>query len=280
VGRAVARHCGCPPGPAPADPGPQQATGGGAAPGLREIRTRQRYAEVQILRGRGKGITLITRETGLSRNAVRRYYHARDVSELLAGIKGSRPSILDPYKPYLHRRWNDGCTNITRLHAEITGLGYKGSYPTTYAYLRQFGEAGTAPPPAPAPPKSRDLARWILSDPENLGEQETAGLAAARRHCPHLDALARHVTEFATILTGLHGDRLDAWITAVNADDQPELHSFARGIKRDHDAVRNGLTLPWNSGAVEGNNCKIKHIKRIMYGRANFDLLRKMAILN
>ncbi|MEV0697148.1 transposase [Saccharopolyspora sp. NPDC050389] len=48
-----------------------------------------------------------------------------------------------------------------------------------------------------------------------------------------------------------------------------------RGIHRDYDAVLNGLTLPHNSGAVEGNVNRIKMIKRQMYGRANFDLLRK-----
>ena len=82
-----------------------------------------------------------------------------------------------------------------------------------------------------------------------------------------------NVTEFAKILTGLHGDRLDDWI-AVEADDQPDLHSFAYGLRRDHDAVLNGLTMPWSSGVVEGNvNRIIKMLKRQMYGRAGFGLL-------
>jgi transposase len=84
---------------------------------------------------------------------------------------------------------------------------------------------------------------------------------------------------FAKILTGLHGDRLDDWIIAVEADDQPELHSFANGIKRDHDAVVNGLTTTWSSGVVEGNVNRIKMIKRQMYGRATFELLRKRVLL-
>src|SRR5487761_7256 len=93
------------------------------------------------------------------------------------------------------------------------------------------------------------------------------------------DALAGHVTEFAKILTGLHSDRLDDWITAVEADDQPDLHSFARGIKHDHQAVLNGLTMPWSSGVVEGNVNRLKMIKRQMYGRATFPLLRKRVLL-
>ena len=53
----------------------------------------------------------------------------------------------------------------------------------------------------------------------------------------------------------------------------------AAGLLKDYDAVRNGLTLPFSSGAVEGNVCKLKAIKRQMYGRANFDLLRRRVIL-
>jgi transposase len=60
------------------------------------------------------------------------------------------------------------------------------------------------------------------------------------------------VAAFATIMSGLHGDRLDGWITAVDADDLPDLHSFTHGLNRDHAAVLNGLTLPYSSGAVEG----------------------------
>ncbi|HEU5387648.1 MAG TPA: transposase [Streptosporangiaceae bacterium] len=73
---------------------------------------------------------------------------------------------------------------------------------------------------------------------------------------------------------------LEDWLTAVEAGDHPGLHSFARGIRRDQQAVTAGLALPCSSGALEGKNCKIKYLKRLMYGRANFDLLRKMALLN
>jgi transposase len=50
-------------------------------------------------------------------------------------------------------------------------------------------------------------------------------------------------------------------------------------LRRDYDAVRNGLTLPHSSGSVEGNVNRIKMIKRQMYGRATFDLLRKRVLL-
>ena len=67
---------------------------------------------------------------------------------------------------------------------------------------------------------------------------------------------------------------LEAWLAAVEADDQAGLRSLAAGIRNDQQAVTNGLTLHWNSGMVEGTvNIKIKMIKRQMYGRASSDLL-------
>jgi hypothetical protein len=98
---------------------------------------------------------------------------------------------------------------------------------------------------------------------------------AVREACPELDGLAEHVSRFAVMVTGLRGDRLNDWLTAVETDDRPELCSFAMGIRCDYDAVPNGLALRHNSGPVEGHVNRIRMIKRQMYGRANLDLLRK-----
>jgi hypothetical protein len=63
------------------------------------------------------------------------------------------------------------------------------------------------------------------------------------------------------------------------ADDLPDLHSFTCGLTHDHDAVLAGLTLEHSSGAAGGNVNRIKMIKRQMYGRAGFALLRKRVLL-
>jgi transposase len=88
------------------------------------------------------------------------------------------------------------------------------------------------------------------------------------------------VARFGEILTGRHGGQLDAWLEAVEADNHPDLRSFACGIRRDYDAVRNGLTLPWSSGVVEGNVNRVKFLKRQTYGRAIFLFLRKRILLS
>ena len=78
------------------------------------------------------------RELRLAPGTARRYYHAASADEVVAGTLTGWPSKLDDHKPYLHQRWNSGCTNIGQLHREITARGYRGSYGTVYAYLRPF----------------------------------------------------------------------------------------------------------------------------------------------
>jgi len=90
----------------------------------------------------------------------------------VAKVKDGRPSVLDEYKPYLHQRWNEGCANVRQLHAELKERGYKGGYGTIRDYMMPFRESGAAPPAVPGPPKARDLASWILTHPDNLGDDE------------------------------------------------------------------------------------------------------------
>jgi len=285
VEKTVARHRGCLAGPEPEQqrPAGQQAAAAAlaqrAASSALASHVRERYEQVMALRAQGVAVPAIAAQTGLARQTVRRYCQAESAGELLAIILDGPPSPLDEHKPYLNQRWNEGCTSAQQLHAELRARGYRGSYPTIARYLQPFRKLAAAPPDVPAPPKTRQVASWILRDPASLDDEEKPKLAQIRDRCPDLDALARHVTEFAKILTGLHGHQLDDWITAAEADDQPDLHSFARGLKHDHDAVVNGLTLPWNSGVVEGNVNRIKMLKRQTYGRASFPLLRKRVLL-
>jgi transposase len=170
-----------------------------------------------------------------------------------------------------------------RLHQRLEALGgdhplgYKGSYQTVRAYL--FKKRTSPRPISARPPSPRAVAGWILRRPETLAEPEQLQLKNVRAHCPELDALTRHVRSFGTMLTERQGQRLPDWLDAVRQDDLPSLHTLAAGIDRDRDAVIAGLTLPWNSGPVEGHVNRIKMLKRQMFGRAGFELLRKRVLL-
>ena len=74
------------------------------------------------------------------------------------------------------------------------------------------------------------------------------------------------------------GERLDVWLSKVHESGLPELQSFAQGVEQDKAAVQAGLTLAINNGQVEGQVTKIKLIKRMMYGRATFPLLRQRVL--
>jgi transposase-like protein len=144
-----------------------------------------------------------------------------------------------------------------------------------------FRQMAAAPPPVPAVPKTRQITRWLLSDPDHLDPHEKAKLNGIRARCPHLDDLAGHVTAFAKMMTRRTGETdLEGWLARVEADEQSGLRSFAAGIRNDLQAVTNGLTPPYSSAACEGNVTRIKLIKRQMYGRASFGLLRKRVILH
>jgi len=69
--------------------------------------------------------------------------------------------------------------------------------------------------------------------------------------------------------------RESGWIEGARDSGIGELQRFAAGLVADHAAVQAGLTLTWSNGQVEGQVNRLKLLKRQMYGRANFDLLRQ-----
>ncbi|AKL64270.1 ISL3 family transposase [Streptomyces sp. Mg1] len=240
-------------------------------------RTRTTHATVHALIKAGHSRRAIQRQLGMTSRTVKRYADAATPEDLFTGQWQTRTSVLDEYKAYLDDRWNEGHTNAWKLWEEIVPLGYQGNYQRVRAYLRR---KRTSPRPVTArSPSPRAVAGWILRRPETLSETEHLQLKNVRANCPEIDALTRHVRSFATMLTERQGERLPDWLDAVRQDDLPSLHTLAAGIDRDRDAVIAGLTLPWNSGVVEGHVNRIKMLKRQMFGRAGFRLLRKRVLL-
>ncbi len=243
-------------------------------------RTLERYRRVHELVEQGASMQAAARELGLAYNTVRKYVRADSADALTASSWANRVTILDAYKPYLHQRLGQGPTSDAELHRQITERGYRGGYGTVSAYLRALRAAGIVPAPVTAPPTVRQVAGWIMSDPDALGEDERARLKAVLARCPELESATVHVRGFAAMLTDLNGDRLRDWLGKVYIDTLPGLHAFANGIDRDRDAVTAGLTLPYNSGVVEGHINRIKTLKRQMFGRAGFQLLRQRVLLS
>lgn len=170
-------------------------------------------------------------------------------------------------------------TNAAMLYAELRDRGYRGSRRTIRRYLEPLRERAAFPALPPKVPSVRQAIHWITSHPDHLTEDDHTQLKAVLAHSPSLTRLSAHVSSFARMMMSRTGvTDLKDWLATVLADDIPQLHSFARGIERDLDAVTNGLSLPHSSGTVEGNVTRIKALKRSRYGRAKLDLLRKIIL--
>ena len=111
-----------------------------------------------------------------------------------------------------------------------------------------------------------------------MDEIQREDLAAFRLAHASLNTTYQLVQDFLEMMRHREGKRLDAWLTQVHESGLPELQSFAHGVEQDKAAVQAGLTLPLSNGPVEGQVTKIKLIKRMMYGRATFPLLRQRVL--
>ncbi|WP_406290608.1 transposase [Streptomyces sp. NBC_00209] len=244
--------------------------------GRQAERKKAAHALVHELLAQGHSRRAIARHLGWGLNTVLRYANAARWQDT---IRDNRPrsSRLDPYKPYLERRFTERCISVTRLHGELVAEGALVTYGMVRAHIATLRWAPSAAPPRP--PTVRQATGWITRHPTALTEEDGAGLKDILARCPELDTAARHVRDFGEILTDRLGATLPTWIDAVDASQLPGLTGYALHLRRDLDAVIAGLTLDWSSGSIEGAVNRIKKIKRQLYGRAGFELLRKMILL-
>ncbi len=124
-----------------------------------------------------------------------------------------------------------------------------------------------------------NAAVWLfVRDPKSLDEVEREALAAFCQASTRLRLAYDLVQDFFSMVHKREGHRLDTWLEQVETSDLSELQSFANGVERDKAAVQAGLTWWINNGVVEGSVTKVKLIKRQMYGRASFALLRQRVL--
>ncbi|MFD8755689.1 ISL3 family transposase [Kitasatospora sp. NPDC059577] len=244
-------------------------------------RTRERHQQIHERIERGDSLRAIARELHLSRGTVLRFARAANVEQLLIAAT-HRPSVIDDYRRYLHHRWMEGCTNPAALTREIQQLGYRGDVNTVQRHLRPY-RTGAVPLEAPLPHLTvRRVTDWIMRRPERLDDTERKCLEELCERSPALATTTEYARRLATMVRERRSEHLalDVWLADVRLDGQPEFRTLAGGIRRDRAAVLAALTTTLTSGAVEGNVTRIKLLKRQMYGRANFDLLRRRILLS
>jgi transposase len=192
---------------------------------------------------------------------------------------------LDPYAAYLRQRWAEGCRNARRLWEELQQQGYRGGYSRVAEYVAELRQEHGVPlrwgayddPAAPKgipAPSARQL-KWLLWRPAaELSEDEYQLVRQVCAHSREVTLAYGLIIDFQALVRERQAGELASWVERAQASEVPELVSFARGVRRDLAAVYAGLELEWSQGPVEGHVNRLKTLKRAMYGRAKFDLLR------
>jgi transposase len=251
-----------------------------------------RYEEVWTLHAQGLGIRAMARQLGISRNTVKRFLAAEVFPE--QATRGTTTSILDPYKPYLQQQVAAGAHNARQIWEERRTQGFPGSATLVRQYVAtlRVGRRGrgnrTPQHPAPSdttapPPKPRRLSAWraawllLCPDTHRTPEQhaQVERLLTASTELATAHPLAQ---DFGTLIRKRQRDTLNDWLKRALESGVDELVSFAQGIQQTYAEVAAALELPWSSGQVEGQINRLKTIKRQMYGRAGFALLRAMVL--
>jgi transposase len=239
-----------------------------------------RFAEATRLREQGLSLKAIARTIGVERKTVRRWLRAGQAPTWRHADRGT--SILDPYRPYLEERWQGGSRNAAAHWRDLKERGFPGQYTVVrdWATQRRRQDPPAEPKRAlhkPAsgktsePPTPRHAVRLLTGDPDKLSDDDRQFVAALLERSPVIATAVDLVSRFVTMVKDQVASALDDWLLQAQAS---ALASFATGLRRDEDAVRAALTEPWSNGQVEGQVNRLKVIKRDMYGRAGFDLLR------
>ena len=82
------------------------------------------------------------------------------------------------------------------------------------------------------------------------------------------------VKSFKNTLFSKKTDEVEKWMEDTEKAGIEQINSFINGIRRDIDAVKKAIELDYNNGLAEGSVNKLKVVKRIMYGRNSFELLK------
>lgn len=248
-----------------------------------------RYQNVMKLYNQGVSQKAIAEELSMSRVTVNTYVHSEGFPERSTYHSPHR-SIPEPYIPYIHKRWAEGCQDAQQLWREIKEMGYPGKDRMVRRYAvnlrKMLAELSVeeqakfleASPNSLKAPSARRAAWWLAKPKEDLDVEQRAFVETLCLSSEEAKKARELALQFKEMITERQIERLDGWLQAALASGVRELDSFARTLGWDYEAVAAALKYEWSQGQVEGQINRLKLIKKQMYGRANFDLLRQRVL--
>ncbi|MFI0849779.1 ISL3 family transposase [Mesorhizobium sp. IMUNJ 23232] len=215
----------------------------------------------------GIPIKQIVKRTGHSRKLVRSVLRGQR-----SDVFRVRQSSIEEWLPWLDSRWAQGARNASALWREMRKKGFRGQIGVISEWARRRRLAEKADQSALArTPSARSIARLMTLARNDLSKSDAVLVAAIESNVPDLTTARTLIDDFQTMIRSKAVEKLDSWLTDAKTS---LVGSFANGVEKDIDAVRNAIISPWSNGQTEGQITKLKLIKRQMYGRAKIDLLQ------
>ncbi len=238
----------------------------------RRQRRLERYQQVIELSRGGSTQKVISKAVGVSLKTVRRWLRAQQFPERKKPT--GRRSHVREFDQYLRQRWEQGCRNSTQLYREIRGHGYRGGRQMVSHHVAQWRVQAKTNRKGAQRIAPKDAALIICKRPEQRSTQQNELLGRLLGRHPTFHWLHFLASDFRDTLQSRDGNRLRDWIRNATESGIDPIVRFAYGLRRDIQAVTAAVETHWSSGQVEGHINRLKSIKRQMYGRAGFTLLR------
>lgn len=252
---------------------------------VRTAARQQLFRMVKELHQAGTPILAIARRLKMSRNTIKKFLASK--SELRQP-NCPRFSPIRQYLPYLQERWTEeGKRSSRRLWKEIKVLGYQGAEVTLRHFLQKWREAEDAEikvqtvikSSAPGRAPSTRQIKWLLLGKQKKPYQQWERLFLQQlcRDVPEIEIGQKLIREFHQLIINRQPEDFRRWVEKARASGIGELLWFVN-VEQDYAPVEKAFSSKWSQGQVEGQVNRLKLLKRQMYGRANFDLLRARVV--
>jgi predicted transcriptional regulator len=241
-----------------------------------------RAQRVRALREEGYSITAIVQRTGFTANVIRNYL-SEDFSPVNAHYGKQREGKLEPFRDEVFQMRLEGVT-YREINRRIQERGYSGTEDAIRGFLSKERRvqrdllALTGGEPIEFIDK-KWLIRLLYNPLDKVKGITEDQLAAIFTAYPLAASIIELVDEFRCILRSKAPLKLLTWMERAAGLKITQLNTFINGLKHDIDAVMNAVASDFSNGLAEGTVNKIKVIKRIMYGRCHFCLLRSKCLL-